>query len=178
MQKQHQRESGIRLREVSKGDVSFLTRVANDPSLMEILCDEPSNARYWERVVSIWQADPDEEAFIITRESDDTDMGWLGINGLVSTEDTVWLKMMVLLPEFWGQRYGSYALQEVKKHLAASGSARICLWTDQCNERSQTCYRKNGFVAIDSKIASVGTRKILRERILMACRIPASIDGR
>ena len=178
MQEGHQKESGVSLRPVSKDDVSFLKRVANDPSLMDIFCDEPSDEGYWQDVVDIWQADSDEEDFIIIRMSDRTEMGWLGLNGLASGEETAWLKMIALLPEFWGHGYGSDAIRHVKAHLLSKGLARIRLWTDQCNERSQTCYRRNGFVILDHRWTATGTQMVVRDRVLMECVLSDGVEDK
>lgn len=177
MQKKSQEDSGVSLRAVIASDIPFLCGVANDLVLMEILCDEPSGERYWQDVFAIWEADPDEEDFIIIRESDGTKMGWLGINGLASGQDVVWLKMIVLLPEFWGQGHGSDALFEVMAYSVEKGSVCMRLWTDQINERSQRCYRRNGLAAMDSKRASIGTRKVVRNRVLMECMLLDLVKG-
>ncbi len=170
MPEQQPSESRILLRPVSQEDASFLWKVANDPSLREILCDGPSDIGVWRDAIDMWRKDPDEEVLVIVRCGDDTPMGWVGVNGLLSGDRVSWVKMIALLPEFWKQGYGSETIREVKRRLFRRGCSRIRLWTDQCNTPAQDCYRRNGFVVIERKTAAVGTRNVIRERVLMECR--------
>lgn len=138
---------------------------------MNIFHDKPTSISEWDNIIDIWDKDEDEEDYVITRKSDGVHIGWIGINGLLSENKTVWIKMIVLLPRFWGNGYGSKVINEVKQILKSRGYREIQLWTDESNERAQKCYKLNEFSIMDKKQSSVGNRDILVNRLLMNCKL-------
>ncbi len=138
---------------------------------MNIFHDESTSISEWDNIIDIWNKDEDEEDYVITRKSDGIHIGWIGINGLLSENKTVWIKIIALLPRFWGNGYGSKVIKEVKQILKSRGYREIQLWTDESNERAQKCYKLNGFSVMDKKHGSVGNRDILVNRLLMNCKL-------
>jgi len=157
----------ILLRVVKSDDVEFLYSISNNEELMKIFCDDKSSLEEWINYFHMWQQDDDEEVYIIIRKSDNKYLGWTGINGLLSEEKIVWIKMIALLPEFWGKGYGYTTINKLKDIINENGFNKVRLWTDKCNKRSQECYFNNGFKIIDEQESLVGTLNIPRERLLM-----------
>lgn len=165
------KNSKIILEPINKSHLEFIYNTANNDILMNIFHDKSTSISEWDNIIDIWNKDEDEEDYVITRKSDGIHIGWIGINGLLSENKTVWIKMIVLLPRFWGNGYGSKVINEVKQILKSRGYREIQLWTDESNERAQKCYKLNGFSVMDKKQGSVGNRDILVNRLLMNCKL-------
>lgn len=163
------------LKSVSVDDVEFIHEVANDEILMEILCDQPTSLAVWQEAVGYWLSDPDEDDFIIIRQNDQTKLGWIGINGLRSDFGIAWIKIVELLPQYWGQGYGTVSVHAVQELLRQKSFTSVRLWTDECNLRARLFYEKLGFVPKGTKKDEVGNRQIIRDRVLMEYQI--SMDG-
>jgi len=145
----------------------------NHPVLMQILCEDSTTVDDWADSITRWGADADQADFIIVRESGGLDIGWVGLNCLLSQDHVPFIRMLAILPDYWGMGYGTSALGKIKAILASRGFTCLRLWTDKCNERSQRCYLRNGFKTIREERRVVGSaRRVMRDRILMECSSP------
>ncbi len=156
---------------VTPAAAPFLHRLANDPLLMEALGDGPSTLATWEGAIAAWLDDPDEADFLITSVSGGPPFGWIGINGLASTDRVAWIKMLALAPAAWGNGYGSAALGAAKAWLAAERFTRVKLWTDATNIRARRCYERNGFTVEAERLTATGSPRGCRRRLCMACAL-------
>jgi GNAT superfamily N-acetyltransferase len=59
--------------------------------------------------------------------------------------DGWFLNLIYVVPERWGEGIGGLTLDEVLAEARRRGCARIHLWTDEDNERSQWLYAARGF---------------------------------
>lgn len=159
----------IQIIPVKEEDAGVIYATANNPELMEIFCDKPSELHVWQHAIKEWLKDKDENDFVIIRQTDGLSIGWIGINGLESSDGTVWIKMIAMLPEHWGKGYGSNTVKIVKDVLRNMGFSRVRLWTDECNTRAQLCYKANSFRVISKNQSTIGTLNVVRDRLLMEC---------
>lgn len=143
--------------------------ISNNPELMEIFCEVPSSVEKWIDTIGMWLKDEDEKDYIIVKKSDGQYLGCAGINGLLSDDKVGWIKMIAILPEFWGKGYGSCAVKCLKDIFAQKGFGKVRLWTDKSNIRAQKCYEINGFQVIGEKRQKVGSLGTLKDRLLMEC---------
>ena len=65
----------------------------------------------------------------------------------------------VFLPDYQGQGFGSFAIQEVMCHLKQRGIKQIILYTDKDNYRAQACYKKCGFRIVESLVETMSNGK-------------------
>jgi len=161
----------VLLKTIDKGDAEFLCHVANDLALKEILGNKETDMGFWTDAVEAWSQDPDEEGFIIIRKADPVSLGWIAVNGLCSQDGIAWIKMLAILPQYWGLGYGASAVSQVKEMLSTRGFRYCRLWTDKSNSRSQKCYRRCGFEAIAEGRGIAGTGQVERDGVLMACTL-------
>ena len=140
--------TAIQLRTVTAKDAGFLFSVMNTGSILEALNEVPTTFSDWQNAIQDWNKDEDEEDYIILWE--DTPVGWLGINGLSSSNRNVYLKIVALLPEYQGFGTGAAAIRQIIQMLQQRGYSRVSLYTDQDNSKAQACYRKCGFQITES----------------------------
>ena len=138
----------IFLRPVVAANAAFLHRLMNEPTVLAVLHELPTSLSLWEKAIPEWDADPDEENYMICL--DKQPIGWIGVNGLVSK--TAYIKMLVLLPEYRQQGIGSAALKQTLSQLQRRGYRRAVLYTDVGNLPAQRCYEKCGFAETERLI--------------------------
>lgn len=138
----------IRIRQVCKDDVQFLTLLMNCPSVLQALNEVPTDLQDWTDAIEAWFRDNDEEDYIVL--SGDTPIGWLGVNGLRNENRNAYLKMAVLLPECQKRGFGTAAIRKLMHSLKARGIEKMILYTDRDNQIAQACYRKCGFRIAES----------------------------
>ncbi len=133
----------IRMLNVNENDADFLCELMNDKSIINTLDEIPTRLCDWSDAISVWNCDPDEEDYIIF--DGETPIGWLGINGLLSGDKTVYIKMIVLLPQYQNIGIGSYVVAKCLTDLKSRGFEKVMLYTNKDNYRAQKCYSKCGF---------------------------------
>lgn len=142
----------IKLNPVTANDAAFLFRIMNMESIRAALQEPATCLRDWQDAIAAWSMDADEEDYMIVvggGEAGQIPAGWLGINGLSSSDGVAYLKVIVLLPDHQGRGIGEHAVGQVKEMLKQRGYAGLCLYTDQSNHRAVACYRKCGFRIVE-----------------------------
>ena len=133
----------IRMQNVREDDAEFLYRIMTDKKILDALDEIPTQFNDWVDAISAWNCDPDEEDYIIFDEN--TPIGWLGINGLLSEDKVAHIKMIGLLPQYQNKGIGTYAVNQLLSMLKSRGFTAVALYTKQSNRRAQNCYMKCGF---------------------------------
>ena len=131
------------MQNVREDDAEFLYRIMNDKNILNALDEIPTQFNDWVDAISAWNCDPDEEDYIIFDEN--TPIGWLGINGLLSEDKVAHIKMIGLLPQYQNKGIGTYAVNQLLSMLKSRGFTAVALYTKQSNRRAQNCYMKCGF---------------------------------
>ena len=90
-----------------------------------------------------------------------TPIGWIGINGLLNEEKTVYMKMAALLPDFQSRGFGTAAIQKLMFILRQEGINKIALYTDHDNCIAQACYSKCGFRIVDSVTETMSNGRVV-----------------
>ena len=147
----------VRIKLVCKNDAEFLNVLMNCTTVLQILNEVPTKLQDWIDAINEWSHDDDEEDYIVFDEN--TPIGWLGVNGLLDENKKAYLKMAVFLPDYQGQGFGSFAIQEVMRHLKQRGIKQIILYTDKDNYRAQACYQKCGFRIVESLVETMSNGK-------------------
>lgn len=135
--------NNINLRAVSKDDARFLYTIMNTDTILLALNEVPTQLCDWEEVIKEWQCDNDEEDYIIC--DGEIPIGWLGINGLSSTDKIAYLKMAVLLPDYHCKGIGCYSINLAIEMLKQRNYSAIILYTNQENHKARACYSRCGF---------------------------------
>lgn len=146
-----------RIKLVCKNDAEFLNVLMNCTTVLQILNEVPTELQDWIDAINEWSHDDDEEDYIVFDEN--TPIGWLGVNGLLDENKKAYLKMAVFLPDYQGQGFGSFAIQEVMCHLRHRGIQQLILYTDKDNYRAQACYKKCGFRIVESLVETMSNGK-------------------
>ena len=133
----------IRILNVCENDAAFLHKIMNDKNMLDALDEIPTQLSDWIDAISAWNCDSDEEDYIIFDE--ETPIGWLGINGLLSQDKIANIKMIGLLPQYQNRGVGTYVINQFLDILKSRGFAAVALYTNQNNSRAQNCYMKCGF---------------------------------
>ena len=154
----------IRMQNVREDDAEFLYKIMNDKKILDALDEIPTQFNDWVDAISAWNCDPDEENYIIFDEN--TPIGWLGINGLLSENKVAYIKMIGLFPQYQNKGIGTYALDQALDMLRSSGFMAVALYTNQNNHRAQRCYMKCGF-KITEKLVEKMANGNLAERYKM-----------
>ncbi len=131
------------MQKVREDDAEFLYKLMNDKNILDALDEMPTQFNDWIDTISAWNCDPDEENYIIFDEN--TPVGWLGINGLLSEDKVAYIKMIGLVPPYQNKGIGTYALNRTLDMLRSRGFTAVALYTNQSNRRAQSCYMKCGF---------------------------------
>lgn len=137
----------ILIRAVNENDAGFLNYLMNCPSVLQALNEIPTEIHDWAGAIKAWLCDNDEEDYIIM--NGDMPIGWLGINGLLNQDRTVYLKMAALLPDSQGCGFGTAAILKLMGSLKQRGKRKLILYTDHDNSIAQACYMKCGFRIAD-----------------------------
>ena len=160
--------NNINLRAICNSDAEFLYSLMNTHSILDVLHEVPTELRDWEMAIREWSVDSDEENYIITDSG--RSIGWLSVNNLSSSDKIAYLKMAVVLPEYQSKGIGRYAIGQVIKQLTARNYTKIALYTDQSNLKAQGCYKKCGFVTVETLTQKMSNGKsvprVKMERIL------------
>lgn len=154
----------IRMQNVREDDAEFLYRIMNDKNILGALDEIPTQFSDWVDAISAWDRDPDEEVFIIFDEN--TPIGWLGINGLLSEDKVAYIKMIGLFPQYQNKGIGTYVLNQALGMLRSRGFTAVALYTNQSNRRAQNCYMKCGFKITEKFVEKMANGK-LAERYKM-----------
>ena len=99
----------IRILNVCENDAAFLHKIMNDKNMLDALDEIPTQLSDWIDAISAWNCDSDEEDYIIFDE--ETTIGWLGINGLLSQDKIANIKMIGLLPQYQNRGVGTYVIR-------------------------------------------------------------------
>ena len=159
--------NNVRIRPVCGNDAEFLNRLMNCPAVLERLNEVPTSLQDWIDAVREWSADDDEEDYIVS--VGDTPAGWLGVNGLLADDHTAYLKMAAFLPEYQGRGFGTESIRELMEELKRRGIRQVILYTDRDNLIAQFCYRKCGFVPVDSLTEIMSNGKEVPRVKMEAC---------
>ena len=135
------------IRKVTADDSDFLFCLMNEPSVMKALNEVSTQRSDWEDAISAWSADADEEDYIIL--SGGQPIGWFAVNGLLSENGTVFLKMAALLPEYQSKHIGRRALAQILERLRVLGIKSVRLFTNRDNLAAQKCYTECGFEVME-----------------------------
>lgn len=138
----------ISIRKVIEKDADFLFSLMNNESVLDSLSEIGTSLETWEVAVSEWNNDVDEEDYVIL--DNDIPIGWLAINNLTSQEKQAFVKMIAILPHRQGLGIGTYVINRIIQNLKLRGYESIALYTDQNNVKAQNCYKRCGFVIIDT----------------------------
>ena len=156
----------ININKVKSSDAQFLHTLMNNGSIISVLNEVPTTVDVWSDAIDKWEQDDDEEDYIIFDE--DLPIGWLGINGLSSAEKKVFIKIIVLLPNYQKRGIGQYVIHQTKENLKSRGFLSIGLYTNQSNIQAQRCYSKCGFEVTDEIVQKMSNGEIIH-RFKMEC---------
>jgi RimJ/RimL family protein N-acetyltransferase len=92
---------------MNEDDAAFLFKLCSNPLVRKPLSMKEHDIGFWRGAIQKWNADPDEEVFIIGTLKPHRDIGWLGVNGLESNSRIAWIKMIAMLPGYWGKGYAA-----------------------------------------------------------------------
>lgn len=162
----------LKLETVNLNHAKFLNYLMNDSMIKTALHEIETNLDDWKNAIYDWQNDLDEEGYIIT--DNNKPIGWVAINGLLSTDYNVYLKMLVLEPSYHNKGIGMFVLNAIIKDLKDRKYKSILLYTDKTNVKAQKCYKKCGFKIIESMIEQMSDQSYV-ERYLMKIDL---IEGR
>lgn len=156
----------ININKVKSSDAQFLHTLMNNGSIISALNEVPTTVDVWSDAIDKWEQDDDEEDYIIFDK--DLPIGWLGINGLSSAEKKVFIKIIVLLPNYQKRGIGQYVIHQTKENLKSRGFLSIGLYTNQSNIQAQRCYSKCGFEVTDEIVQKMSNGEIIH-RFKMEC---------
>lgn len=158
----------IKIIAITENDAEFLQKLMNNEAVMDILNEVPTTLSVWGDAIKEWLQDTDEEDYIIFDET--TPIGWLGVNGLSSTDKKAYIKMIALLPQYQNCGIGSFVIKETIESLKLRGYSSIGLYTDQNNIQAQQCYKKCGFDIIDETEQKMSNGAVVK-RYVMECSL-------
>lgn len=162
----------IELREVEETDYLFLHQLMNNPVIQKILHQPDSCEEEWLEYIKLWKADSDEKDFIIY--CNNNPVGLVGLNGLNSSDKSVWIKILALLPEYQERFIGTYALSKCFDLVFALSFTEIRLFTDKDNKVAQRLYEKFGF-KIEKEIVKKMPDGAEYERVYMVRKLKSDI---
>lgn len=139
--------NNIKLRIVDENDAEFLFRIMNDATVLKALNEVETHLCDWEDAIREWNIDEDEEDYMIYNEG--VPIGWLGINGLISTDRIAYLKIVAILPDYQNRGIGHYSISHIVEMLRLRNYTKVALYTNQNNHKAQDCYRKCGFKVVE-----------------------------
>lgn len=158
----------IKIIAVTENDAEFLQKLMNNETVMAILNEVPTALAVWVDAIKEWAQDTDEEDYIIFDET--TPIGWLGVNGLSSTDKKAYIKMIALLPQYQNCGIGSFVITETIENLKLRGYNSIGLYTDQSNIQAQQCYLKCDF-DITAETEQKMSNGAVVKRYIMECSL-------
>ena len=125
-------------------DAAFIARVYGEN--LRALHGVPIPLDEWRALLAA--NDPDERHFIL--RMGDEPCAWLKLNGLEG-DDTGWISMLVVLPEWQRKGLGATALAFAEDVLRSMGKRRIGLHTSGDNQPALSLYRRAGFEIVDQQ---------------------------
>ncbi len=158
----------VEMKNVTAADADFLFHLMNDPAIMRILHEPATEPADWVEAVQAWADDEDEEDIILWK--DGKQIGWFALNGLQSSDGTVYLKMALLLPAYQHQGIGAYVISQLLDEARRKGYTSMVLYTDQQNTSAQRCYQKCGFQITESLSETMSDGATV-PRYQMECRL-------
>ena len=158
----------IKIIAVTENDAEFLQKLMNNETVMAILNEVPTALAVWVDAIKEWAQDTDEEDYIIFDGT--TPIGWLGVNGLSSTDKKAYIKMITLLPQYQNCGIGSFVITETIENLKLRGYNSIGLYTDQSNIQAQQCYLKCGFDITTETEQKMSNGAVVK-RYIMECSL-------
>lgn len=154
----------IKIIEVNESDAEFLNELMNNEAVMSVLNEIPTTIFVWNEAIKEWLQDTDEEDYIIFAGT--MPIGWLGMNGLSSTDKKAYIKMIVLLPQYQNCGIGSFVIKKTIEGLKLRGYNSIGLYTDQSNIRAQQCYLKCGFNIIAEAEQKMSNSSVVKRYVM------------
>ena len=159
---------GFKVLKVCDRDAQFLCRLMNDQSILDALNEVSTKLCDWIDAISAWNDDPDEEDYILFDEQ--TPVGWLGVNGLLSEDKTAYIKMVALLPQYQNNGLGTRAVHWCLDNLKSREYETVILYTNRNNVRAQNCYAKCGFKVTEELTEEMSNGDIVK-RYKMECTL-------
>ena len=160
--------NNIKIEEVKIGDAEFIYNLMNNEIVMDALNEVPTSLSDWRCAIAEWKQDSDEKDYIIF--CDTIPVGWIAVNGLISTDKKAFIKMVAILPEYQGYGVGQFAVRWVVEMLRKSEYISVALYTDESNLKAQNCYSKCGFVVTESFVDKMSNGKSVK-RYKMELRV-------
>lgn len=161
--------NNIKLRAVSDADAQFLAFIMNDDSILDILNELPTQLEDWADAIKEWSKDRDEENFIIA--NGEIPIGWIGINGLESTDKIAYIKLVAILPDYHSKGIGHYVISQIIEMLKRRNYFKVVLYTDQENRKARACYSKCGF-----KVAETFMGKMANGKTVTRCKMELNLN--
>ena len=147
----------ISIRKVEAIDAEFLFNLMNNESILKSLNEVTTSLDTWERAITEWNNDSDEEEHIIF--DNNIPIGWLGVNHLTHQDKLAFIKIIAVLPDKQGLGIGPYVINHLIENLKFRGYKSIALYTDRSNVNAQKCYQKCGFVITDTMVRKMSNGK-------------------
>ncbi|MBR3494031.1 MAG: GNAT family N-acetyltransferase [Clostridia bacterium] len=161
------KDTSISIRPVCIDDAGFLCDLMNCPPVLQSLNEVPTGLQDWADAIREWNSDEDEEDYIILENG--TSIGWLGVNGFLNGDKTVYLKMAAMMPNRQRHGFGTCAIRELMTDLKRRGFERMILFTDQDNLTAQACYAKCGFRIAESLVETMSNGKDIQRYRMESC---------
>lgn len=158
----------IRIEKVTTNDAGFLFQLMNEPSVISVLHEVPTQISDWQEAVLAWLEDADEKGYIVFIGS--TPVGWFAVNGLLAEDHSAFLKIAVLLPSWQSKHIGRYVLSQIIKIQQSAGIRTLTLFTDQSNVKAQKCYEACGFEIVETLTEEMSDQTIVK-RYKMECNL-------
>ena len=152
--------TNIKIREVQINDADFICKLMNNEAVMDALNEVPTTLSDWQCAIAEWKQDSDEKDYIIF--CDTVPVGWIAVNGLISTDKKVFIKMVAILPEYQGQGIGQFAVRWIIEMLRKSKYVSVALYTDEVNLKAQNCYSKCGFAVTESFVDKMSNGRSIK----------------
>lgn len=149
--------NNIKLRAVCSDDAEFLTFIMNTNTVLNALNELPTHLEDWVNAIKEWSTDNDEEDYIIS--DGETPIGWIGINGLESTDKVAYLKLVAILSNYHNKGIGHHAISQIIDMLRQRNYLKVALYTDQENYKAKACYSKCGFEVTETFMEEMANGK-------------------
>jgi RimJ/RimL family protein N-acetyltransferase len=139
-------------------DGLLLHRLMNEPAVMEALGERPTRLAFWQDCLRLWCVDPHEANYAVLDGDAGTPIGWLGLHGPLAADRTASLKMLALLPPYWGQGFARAAMALAVPWLRADSHERLRVEVLASNARGLAFFEGQGFEVVGSGRRRAGTQ--------------------